>query len=301
MSSAHIFADATGAFGGGPPFFTAHHIDEMGWLPMSRIVDIGEDGTNSRTITLAALTHPEAKGYLLARVLFDKNDRFHYYTVEFREADGWDSGWQKKTVKANALYVTYPRAMIMINEIQKNDIGRTDPATGAFLKPPIPYQHGSYYTSLKRELGPYAGSGNGAPVQSLSENGVTISLVGISGDTATVKVTTKFQPNPGWTEFGPLTCADGYVWRAADDLDYACVTPAERQAAADENSDASKHGHGGACDTLYVPRDAFPGDKVCVTLAQEANVRADDAEASQHIMNQVAILNSLEDSFFAFE
>jgi M6 family metalloprotease-like protein len=289
MSSGHIFADPTGAFGGGPPFLDAHHLDELGWLPMSRIVDVGGDGVSSRTVTLAALTHPEASGYLLARVLFDARDQFHYYTVEFREADGWDSGWKDKTIKANGLSVTYPNAMIMINEVQKFDVGRTDPATGKFVKPPTPYMNGSYYTSLKLELGPYAGSGNGAPVQALSENGVTISLVSIGSDRATVKISTNFRSNPGWTEFGPLTCKEGYVWRAADDIDYVCVTPAARQEAADENGAASMHRRGGDCNAGYVLRAAFPGDKVCVTPAQAATARDDNARASERIMNQVAM------------
>ena len=74
---------------------------------------------------LAALSHPEAPGYRMIRVPFDGKDRFHYYTVEYRVADGWDSG--------------IPGSTLMINEVNSN---------------------GSYYqTTLQRQLGSYAGTG----------------------------------------------------------------------------------------------------------------------------------------------
>lgn len=128
MSAANIYVDPTGAFGGGPPDLDAHHLDEMGWLPKSRILTLGVDGILSRTVTLAALTYPEASGYLLARIPFDASDRFHYYTVEYRTPDSWDSG--------------IPASILMINEVQ--DKGQ-----------------GYYQTTLLRELGSFARTGNG--------------------------------------------------------------------------------------------------------------------------------------------
>ena len=170
MSAANVFVDPTGAFGGGPPFLDAHHLDELGWIPKSRIFTLGNDGVLSRTVTLAALTHPEASGNLLVRIPFDGNDRFHYYTVEYRTPDSWDAG--------------IPASIVMINEVQNN---------------------GSYYqTSLIRQLGSYAGTGNGPPVQSLSVNGVNISVTSTSGNQATITVSTTHSP----------FCVQGYVWRA---------------------------------------------------------------------------------------
>lgn len=99
---------------------------------------LGVDGILSRTVTIAALTHPEASSYRLIRIPFDSNDRFHYYTVEYRVADSWDAG--------------IPNSTLMINEVKNNN---------------------SYYqTTLIRELGQYAGTGDGPPVQSLNANGV---------------------------------------------------------------------------------------------------------------------------------
>jgi M6 family metalloprotease-like protein len=296
MSAANIFGIQTTQFASAPPFLDAHHLDELGWLPMDRIVDVGALGVTSRTVTLASLTHPKTSGDLMARVLFDQHDQFHYYTVEFRTADGWDAGWANKTVPVCKdtpaapicktqpnLSIRYPNAMIMINEVQKNNISRTG-SSGSNS-----YQNGSYYTSLHRQLGTFAGSGYGVPVQSLNENGVTISVVKISGDQATVKITTHFQPTRvNWTEYGPLTCKEGYVWRAADHLDYVCVTPANRQAAADENAAAASHRSGSGCAHNYVERGAYPGDNVCVTQSEHDQAQSDNKAAAGRFWNEAA-------------
>ena len=241
MSAANVYVDPTGVFGGGPPDLDAHHLDEMGWIPKSRILTLGVDGILSRTITLAALTHPESSGYLLARIPFDSSDRFHYYTVEYRTSDSWDSG--------------IPASIVMINEVKNNS---------------------SYYqTTLIRQLGSFAGTGNGPPVQSINLNGVTVTVQGTSGDQATIEIGTQFA----------LTCAQGYVWREASSIDRVCVIPATRtQAAADNAQAGSRHlPNSTTCLQGYVWREAYPGDVVCVTPATRAQAKTDDAEAYDHV------------------
>jgi hypothetical protein len=265
MSAAHIFVDPTGVYGGGSPWLTVHHLDEKGWIPMNRIIDVGSDGVSPRTVTLAALTHPDAKGYIMARVLFDETDPFHYYTVEYRVADGWDSNLTD--------HGKYPNKMIMISEVRKESA--FDPGSG----------HGLYVAQLQRELGKYAGTDNGPPLQSLSEHGVTIDVVSTAADSATVKITTKFKQPSTWQEYGPLGCATGYVWRAADQSDYVCVLPATRdQTAADNAAAASRHKEDSRdCKKGYVWRNAFPGDDVCVTEAARDQAQTDNAAAPSHI------------------
>jgi len=246
MSAANVFVDPTGAFGGGPPFLDAHHLDELGWIPKSRILTLGDDGILSRTVTLAALTHPEASGDLLVRIPFDANDRFHYYTVEYRTPDGWDAG--------------IPASIVMINEVQNN---------------------GSYYqTSLIRQLGSYAGTGNGPPVQSLSANGVNISVTSTSGNQATITVSTQHSP----------FCVQGYVWRESSSFDHVCVPGATRsQAAADNAQAGSRHvPNSNICVQGYVWREAIPGDYVCVTPATRSQTWADNAAAlGRFVQDQV--------------
>lgn len=241
MSAANVYVDPTGAFGGGPPDLDAHHLDEMGWLPKSRILTLGVDGILSRTVTLAALTHPEASGYLVARIPFDANDRFHYYTVEYRTPDSWDSG--------------IPASIVMINEVKNNN---------------------SYYqTTLIRQLGADAGTGNGPPVQSINVNGVNISVQGTSGSQATIKISTTFA----------LACAQGYVWREASSIDRVCVTPATRTTTAADNAAAgSRHlPNSTTCVQGYVWREAYPGDVVCVTPATRTQAKTDNANAYNHV------------------
>jgi hypothetical protein len=241
MSAANVFVDPTGAFGGGPPDLDAHHLDELGFLGKSRIDTLGVDGILTRTVTLAALTHPEAGGYLLARIPFDSADRFHYYTVEYRTPDSWDAG--------------IPASIVMINEVKNN---------------------GSYYqTTLLRQLGTYAGTGNGPPVQSLNANGVTISVQSTLGNQATIQIHTNFA----------LQCSQGYVWREASSIDRVCVVPATRtQTASDNAAAASRHlPNSQTCVQGYVWREAFPGDFVCVTPARRAQAKTDDADAYNHV------------------
>jgi hypothetical protein len=240
MSAANVYVDPTGAYGGGPPDLDAHHLDEMGWLPKSRILTLGLDGITSRTITLAALTHPEAAGYLMARIPFDGKDRFHYYTIEYRTPDGWDAG--------------IPASIVMINEVNNNG--------------------GYYQTTLLRQLGSYAGTGNGPPLQSLNLNGATVTVQGTSAKTATVKISTQFA----------FACAQGYVWREASAIDRVCVTPATRTQAKNDNAQAAARHlpNSTTCVQGYVWREAYPGDVVCVTTATRAQAKADDANAYVH-------------------
>jgi hypothetical protein len=246
MSAANVYVDPTGSFGGAPPDLDAHHLDEMGWIPKSRVETLGVDGILSRTITLAALTHPEESGALIARIPFDANDRFHYYTVEYRTPDSWDSG--------------IPAAIVMINEVKNN---------------------GSYYqTTLIRELGSDAGTGNGPPVQSLNANGVAISVKSTSGNQATIEISTQYA----------LPCAEGYVWREASSIDRVCVPPKTRtQAAADNAAANSRHlPNSTTCVQGFVWREAYPGDVVCVTTATRAQAKSDDATAYDHV-NQTLV------------
>ena len=239
MSYGNVFATATSRFGFGGPRLNAYHADRMGWLPFSRILTLGADGNGSRTVTLAALTHPESSGYLQVRVPSDPADPFHYYTIEFRRNDQWDAG--------------FPSDVVLIHEVK-------------------PRADGQYYSHLLREH-----SGSRAPLQSLNANGVRIAVNSMSPSTnqATLTVTTSIvdrclqgyvwreantsdrvcvspgvrtqarndnaqaaaRRNPGGA-YGPDTCVSGYVWREAFPSDRVCVTGAVRSQARTNNQEA---------------------------------------------------------------
>jgi hypothetical protein len=83
MSFANVFTTGTSRFGNSGPGLNAYHLDRMGWIPRSRIYTFGRDDARTKIVTLAALNHPEARGYLLVRVPFDPGDLFHYYTTRY--------------------------------------------------------------------------------------------------------------------------------------------------------------------------------------------------------------------------
>jgi M6 family metalloprotease-like protein len=255
MSDRSAFGSASTEFGPGAAGLDAHHLDDLGWVPMNRIINIGEDGITSRSVRLVALTHPHAKGYVIARVLFDQNDSFHYYTVEYRVADGLDSAMSHGG--------KYASQMIEINEVAWE--ANYDPGT-----PKSP--HKLYVTFLQRDLsGKWGGTGQGPPVQSLDKHGVTIAVKQLASDHAIVEITTKFRQD----------CKPGYVWRLASPSDYVCVTAATRDQAKDEN--AAPHVVGESCAHSYVRRDAYSGDKVCVTKEQREQTVADNAAADSRV------------------
>jgi u-PAR/Ly-6 domain len=89
-------------------------------------------------------------------------------------------------------------------------------------------------------------------------------------------------------------CKPGFVWREADPRvatlppwpghrDHVCVTPATRQAAADDNAQAQNRlAHPGAddiCKVGFVWREAFPNDHTCVTPQVRQQARDDNAQA----------------------
>ena len=289
MSAANIYVDPTRAFGGDAPDLDAHHLDEMGWIGRSRTLTLGVDGILSRTVTIAALTHPEVSGYLLVRIPFDSADRFHYYTVEYRTPDGVDSG--------------IPGSTVLINEVKNNQ---------------------SYYqTTLIRQLGTYLGTNNGPPVQSINGNGVTISVTGTSGNQATISISTQFAlpcaQGYVWRGASSIdkvcvssatrnqtaadnaaagsrhlpnspTCVQGYVWRGAYPGDVVCVSSATRSQAANDDANAYNNVNQtlvtygpNTCQNGYVWRAADDLDFVCVSYATEAQVQKDNAAAgSRH-------------------
>jgi len=257
MSAANVYVDPTHDWGGGPPFLNAYHIDEMGWLPQSRIFTLGVNGILTGTVTIAALTHAEASGYLLVRVPFDSNDPFHYYTIEYRTVDSWDNG--------------IPASIVLINEVKLNT---NDNLYQTFLLRPVGTSK-TCPTKCKTPITHPCSHGNGAPVQSVNTNGVTITVKSTGATQATVDVTTQFA----------IPCVPGYVWRSATSHDRSCVTPAARTQAANDNAAAgSRHVSGSdTCLQGYVWRQTDPSDHVCVTYATWTQTQNDTANSYNHV------------------
>ena len=85
-------------------------------------------------------------------------------------------------------------------------------------------------------------------------------------------------------DYGPETCLQGYVWREATPGDHVCVTPATRDQAWNDNTEAGARRSpvGGpygpdTCLQGYVWREATAGDHVCVASVIRAQAADDNA------------------------
>jgi hypothetical protein len=252
-------------YGGGPGLDA--YQDSLGWIPRTRILTLGYDGTLNRTVTIAPLNHPERSGYLVVRVPIGAKDPFHYFTVEYQTKDGWLSG--------------IPGDQVIINEVTQPSVADVRAFPEYSTNPSwLPY----YTTYLQRAKSSSPDANDGALLQNENAFGAKIETQGTPGETATVEVTTALAKQQ---IYGPNTCAEGYVWRDADELDYVCVNPATREQAAADNAAASeRHDAGGdTCKPGYVWREAFPKDYVCVTPATRAQAKSDNDAAGSRFMN----------------
>jgi len=87
--------------------------------------------------------------------------------------------------------------------------------------------------------------------------------------------------------YGPDTCKNGFVWRAAVPDDHVCVTPPIAALTAQENAAApsNREPNGGAsgpdtCKAGFVWRGAFDDDHVCVNPQSRKQAVADNAAAA---------------------
>ncbi|MDQ1731368.1 MAG: hypothetical protein QOK10_1527 [Pseudonocardiales bacterium] len=113
------------------------------------------------------------------------------------------------------------------------------------------------------------------PVQHLSANGVTINVNSVSGNAASVSITSNIVTR----------CLQGYVWREARAGDLVCVLPSTRTQAWADNAAAPSRWVVGpygphTCIQGYVWREAYAGDDVCVTPSNRTLAAYDNTQAA---------------------
>jgi WD40 repeat protein len=121
MSAMRVFTfkDSQGHPNG--PGMNAWNLRKLGCIPNSRVFNMsGNSGT--RTVTLAALNRPDAKGYLMASIRQAGGSRSEpTYLIEFRQKQAWDAGIPRDTVlvhevRANGTsYILKNEAPIRVN------------------------------------------------------------------------------------------------------------------------------------------------------------------------------------------
>lgn len=131
MSAMRVFTfkDSQGHPNG--PGMNAWNLRKLGCIPNSRVLSMaGNSGT--RTINLAALNRPEAKGYLMASIRPAGGSRSEpTYLIEFRQKKDWDAG--------------IPRDTVLVHEVRANGTSyilknETPTRANPKIKRPSPYE-----------------------------------------------------------------------------------------------------------------------------------------------------------------
>lgn len=95
-----VYYDSISKYSPVGPGLNAGNISRLGCIPKDRIYT--QEGSPA-TIQLAALSHPSAAGFLMARII--TSDRI--YTVEYRQRDGWDMGLASDAIVIHELRTPY--------------------------------------------------------------------------------------------------------------------------------------------------------------------------------------------------
>jgi hypothetical protein len=221
----------------------AFHRDRLGWIPRNRVTAFGSGGPASGSVTIGRLDNLNPS--LSTPVLV---------RVPISAADPthyYTIEYHKKAGWDSGI----PADIVLISEIKNNT---------------------SY---LIRKLG----TPDRAPAQIVDASRVKISVNWMSGDNASVSITTT---SAAVGVYGPNTCKSGYVWRETDLFDYVCVTAATRTQAHNDNvADSGRHVPGSTyCVNGYVWREAFAGDLVCIV----PSVRSQTWDDNSHRWERVA-------------
>lgn len=245
MSYANVFARDLGQYGRGGPWLSAYHLDRMGWLDQRKVLRFGANGDFDQQITLTALSRPNQSGYMIIRIPFDPQDLYHYYTVEYRVPESWDSGIGSDRV--------------LIHEVKA--VQKKKCSDGSL-------RGGNAYNSYLLR----AKTGFRKPKESIDLNGVRIDLVSKNATTGEAVVRVR--------STRPDRCVQGYVWREARPSDHVCVRPDRREQVRRENqlADSRRQRGGGdygpdTCKQGYVWREAFRDDHVCVDPKSRTRAR----------------------------
>ncbi|KAL7070541.1 hypothetical protein ACQ4LE_010205 [Meloidogyne hapla] len=89
--------------------------------------------------------------------------------------------------------------------------------------------------------------------------------------------------------FGANSCRKGLVWRGLDPYDYICVTEQRQRLAQREDSLQESrifyNGHLIRCIEPFLPRRAFPGDEICVSVEEKFNVFRENSQAYSTLLH----------------
>lgn len=113
------------------PGMNLPNLIHMGWVASTRLASYTAFQA-PQTFKLAALSHPTARGNLGVLILPNPKTPGYYYTVEYRQRDGWDAG--------------IPNNGVMINYFKAKDAGPNTPYSFLFRNKSNPDEDGDWLT-----------------------------------------------------------------------------------------------------------------------------------------------------------
>ncbi|KAL6733904.1 hypothetical protein Aduo_004505 [Ancylostoma duodenale] len=296
-------------YGLGGPGLNGPHLDYLGWLPQNRMVYFGRDGRTNYTLRLSSLSVPHRLtiGWLLVMIPYDRDDPGNVYTIEYRTPVGNDAGIKQGAVvihKVHRIGVSYYSTLMTHERGEYNELTAGTEwlqfldinVDGGFqyIRVKVERVHGkSHSADLKISTTFRPELCRGADVKvdvkqspSLITHGVRSVCIERNRTITQRDIDRQYLRDAFFDmrkTFGQNECKNGRVWRAIDAYDYVCVEPhrvdqvMDTVASVDEDDDD--------CDETYVHRNAFQGDKACVSEDERALIHKENAESHRHLRN----------------
>uniref|UniRef100_A0A914X7S6 Uncharacterized protein n=2 Tax=Plectus sambesii TaxID=2011161 RepID=A0A914X7S6_9BILA len=303
MSTANALMHDT-SFGLAGPGLNGPHLDYLGWLPMHRTFYFGRDGHQNYVLRLSSLSVPHEKtaDWLMIYIPYDKDNPGNFYTVEYRTPVSNDEGIGRGSVvihrvkNRDGVYFSYIVTHHEYYELAEGTewidfFEQTNEGGFRYIRVRVEkiftnqnivdvritstFNHTECSSSELKTLLPPHGY-LCLPRQNLT---ATISPQHIEQHR---RRSNFFADMKTW---GLNSCNDGYVWRGLDQYDYVCVTKPRRIEAARESGwdGLQRDDTTTQCTPNFLERQAFHGDKMCVTPEERARILAENAEAKNRI------------------
>ncbi|KJH50708.1 hypothetical protein DICVIV_03148 [Dictyocaulus viviparus] len=284
-ANAHMRPSTYGLSG---PGLNGPHLDYLGWLPQNRIVFFGRDGRKNYTLRLSSLSVPHRLtiGWLLVMIPYDRDDPGNVYTVEYRTPVGNDAAIKQPAVIIHKVHRVDDSYYSTLITHERGEFDELTVGTEWLQFININIDGGFQYIRVKEVC---HGEENRIPVKSVP------SLISHGVQNVCVKHNRTITQNDVDRQylrqtffdmrktFGQNECKNGRVWRSIDAYDYVCVEPHRVDEVSENVVQVDDNGVG--CDVDYVHRNAFQGDKACVSEDEHALIHKENAESHFHLRN----------------
>ncbi|VDL78423.1 unnamed protein product [Nippostrongylus brasiliensis] len=295
-------------YGLGGPGLNGPHLDYLGWLPQNRIVLFGRDGRSNYTLRLSSLSVPHRLtiGWLLVMIPYDRDDPGNVFTVEYRTPVGNDAAIKQGAVvihKVHRIGISYYSTLITHERGEYNELtvgtewlkflDITADGSFQYIRVKVERVHAKSHSADLKIITTFRPDVCREADVTMPINSPHIVSHGLRtvcierNRTVTQRDVDRQKLRHAFFElrktFGQNECKNGRTWRAIDAYDYVCVEAHRVDEVADSIASIDENDNG--CEVDYVRRNAFQGDKACVTEDERALVHKENAESHLNLRN----------------